>query len=490
LKTLLTIDIGTSSTKVSLFSVHGKLLASYQESYPIHYPEPGWAEQDPRAWWEAACRVSDKVIREAGAPTVAVVVVSGQTPSCVPVDEDGLPLRPAILWLDRRAHDQVSWLDENLGLDLAVAQTGNTLDSYFGGVKWLWFKQKEPERYKQTWKILQASSYIIYHLTGQVVLDHSQAGLCSPCYNIYVRDWDHEICKTMGIDLAKLPDLKSANQIIGAVSTQAARVSGIPAGTPVTAGGGDFAFSCLGAGVFEPGEAVLMLGTAGNLLVADPAASDPRLINTIHILGGMLSLGGVLAGGSVTWFKDMLRWEGDDFYTRMETEAEGSPPGAQGLVFTPYLMGERTPIWDQQARGAFFGLSHIHHRGHLYRAVLEGVAYAFRGMLEIVTGSGTQIEKITLTDGGAQSMLWRQIFADVLGRPVSWQPTSGGTAMGAAISGALACGALSDPSAIKNWFGPTIDIYPDRATAETYASNFQVFQDFYPRVREFFPLIS
>jgi xylulokinase len=198
----------------------------------------------------------------------------------------------------------------------------------------------------------------------------------------------------------------------------------------------------------------------------------------------MLSLGGVMAGGSVEWFKDMLRWEGDDFYARMQAEAEGTPPGADGLVFLPYLMGERTPIWDPQARGVFFGLSSTHQRGHLYRALLEGVAYAFREMLEIVTGAGTQIEQITLTDGGARSALWRQIFADVLGRTVSWQPKSGGTALGAAIIAALACGELSGPDAAQNWFGATIDIHPDPALAAVYERNFQVFRALYSRLQD------
>jgi xylulokinase len=402
------------------------------------------------------------------------------------VDENGHALRPAILWLDRRAHQQASWLHENLGLDMAVARTGNTIDSYYGGVKWLWFKQHEPECYWRTWKILQASSYIIYHLTGQAVLDHSQAGLCSPCFNLYERHWDADICQTIGIELSKLPELKAASQIIGTVSAQAARVSGIPAGTPVTAGGGDFAFSCLGAGVVESSTAAVMLGTAGNLLVPDPTATDPRLINTIHVTGGMLSLGGVMAGGAVMWFKDMLWWEGDDFHTRMQAEAESTPPGAGGLVFLPYLMGERTPIWDHQARGVFFGLSNTHQRGHLYRAVLEGVAYAFRGMLEIVTNAGTQIDQITLTDGGARSPLWRQIFADVLGRTICWQPKSGGTALGAAIMAALACGELSGSEAIKSWFEPAVDIHPNIATADRYEHNFQVFQTLYPRVQDLF----
>jgi D-xylulose kinase len=486
MKTLLTIDIGTSSTKVALFSTQGDLLANYDEAYPIDHPKPGWAEQDPSVWWDATCRGAAKVLQDAGRPTVKAIAVSGQTPCCVPIDEGGQALRPAILWLDRRAHQQVSWLHENLGLDIAITRTGNTLDSYYGGVKWLWFKQREPELYQRTWKILQASSYIIYRLTGQAVLDYSQAGLCSPCFNLFEANWDADICRKMGIDLDKLPELKPANQIAGTVSTQAARMSGIPADTPVTAGGGDFAFSCLGAGVLKPGEAAAMLGTAGNLLVPEPAVSDPRLINTIHVTGGRLSLGGVTAGGSVEWFKNMLKWAGDDFHARMEAEAVTTRSGADGLVFLPYLMGERTPIWDHQARGTFFGLSNSHQRGHLYRAVLEGVAYAFRGMLEIVTGAGTQVERIILTDGGARSRLWRQIFADVLQQTVYWQPKSGGTSLGAAILAAMACGELSDTDVIESWFGPVVDVTPDIRTAAIYERNYQVFQAFYPRVRDLY----
>ena len=285
MKTLLIIDIGTSSTKASLFSVEGRLLHHHQQAYRVEHPKAGWAEQNPFIWWKAACQCSSSVIKEAGNPTIAAVTVSGQTPSCVPIDENGHALRPAILWLDRRAIQQVSWLQENLGLEKAVSRTGNTIDSYYGGVKWLWFKQEEPELYGRTWKILQASSYVIYHLTNQAVLDFSQAGLCSPCFNLYRQEWDSEILRLMEVDLAKLPILGSANQVVGMVSDQAARRSGIPAGTPVTTGGGDFAFSCLGAGVFGTGTAVMMLGTAGNLLVPDPAAIDPRMINTIHVTG-------------------------------------------------------------------------------------------------------------------------------------------------------------------------------------------------------------
>jgi xylulokinase len=485
-KTLLVIDIGTSSTKVSLFSVKGKLLYDHQQAYRNIYSKAGWAEQDPSIWWQAACQCSARVIKEAGNPTIAAVSVSGQTPSCVPVDEYGEALRPAILWLDRRADQQVSWLHQNLGLEKAVARTGNTIDSYYGGVKWLWFKQEEPELYKRTWKILQASSYIIYHLTSHVVLDYSQAGLCSPCFDLYQQEWDLDILKLMEIDLAKLPILRPAIQVVGMVSDQAARMSSIPAGTPVTTGAGDFAFSCLGAGVLGTGTAVMMLGTAGNLLVPDPAAIDPRLINTIHVTGEKLSLGGVIAGAALTWFKDMLNWKGEDFYLCMETEADETSPGADELVFLPYLMGERTPIWDDKARGIFFGLSNIHQRGHLYRAILEGIAYAFRAMLDIVTESGTTIQNIVLTDGGAQSKLWRQIFVDILGRPIQWQARSGGTALGAAITAAIACGELSGFDSMMRWFTPAININPDPKNVAVYDRNFQVFQSLYPKVKDLY----
>ena len=483
MKTLLAIDIGTSSTKAALFSTNGDLLASQGEVYRGYTPQPGWAEQDPRDWWSAACRCTTRVMADTGHPDIAAVAVGGQTPSLVAVDRKGDPIRPAIQWMDRRAHPQVGWLEKKIGSKAAIATSGNLLDSYYGGVKWLWFREQEPDRYQQTWKILQASSYIIYHLTGQVVLDYSQAGLCSPCFNLFERAWDAGICREMGIDLDKLPPLKSADQIIGVVGTEAARMSGIPAGTPVAAGAGDFALSCLGAGVLGRGEAAAMLGTAGNLLVADPVATDPRLINTVHLTGDRLSLGGVMAGGSVEWFKTMLAWDGDDFYTRLEQEAAGTETGARGLVFLPYLMGERTPIWDSGARGVFFGLSNTHQRGHLYRAILEGVAYAFREMLEIVIEGGTPVDQITLTDGGARSSLWRQIFADVLGIPVHWQP-GGGTLLGTATLAGVASGLLSGFDSIQNWLGPVTSHHPDSAHAVAYDQCYKVYRQLYPRLKD------
>jgi xylulokinase len=481
--TLLAIDIGTSATKAALFSLAGELLAVQTQEYGVDHPQPGWAEQDPRAWWSAACRCTTRVMAEAGQPAVAAVAVSGQTPSLVAVDQQGQPLRPAVLWLDRRAHPQVAWLEAHLGGQAAIAASGNLLDSYYGGVKWLWFRREEPQLYRQTWQIWQASSYLIYHLTGVPLLEVSQAGLCSPCFNLHTQSWDPFVCDRMGLDLGKLPPLVPATYIAGGITPQAARQTGIPAGTPVCAGGGDFALSCLGAGSPRPGSAVVMLGTAGNLLVPDPAGTDPRLINTRHVSGGGLSLGGVYSGGVVTWLRTLLGLDPAEAYTQLEAEAAATPPGAEGLVFLPYLMGERTPIWDPHARGLFFGLSQAHQRGHLYRAALEGVAYAFREMLDIVAGTGTPIHQVTLTDGGARSPLWRQIFADVLGLPVHWQP-GGGTLLGTALLAGVACGALPGFEAIDSWLGPATTLQPRPETAALYGCRFDTYGQLYGRLKD------
>jgi xylulokinase len=291
----------------------------------------------------------------------------------------------------------------------------------------------------------------------------------------------------MGIKLEMLPDLVPSTAVIGRVAPHAASVSGIPAGTPVAAGAGDYALSCLGAGAIGPGDAVAMLGTAGNLLVAEPSGRDPRLINTIHATGGALCLGGVMAGGLINWLREILDLEAEQLYTTLETEAASTPPGADGLVFLPYLQGERTPVWDPNARGMFFGLTTRHRRAHLYRAVLEGAAFAFRQMLEIVQGTGTPIQSVALTDGGARSPLWRQIFADVLGIPVHWQPKSGGTLLGTALLAGVACGQLPGFEAIESWLGPVTILQPIPDRKPTYERLFSIYSQLYDRLKDLYP---
>ncbi len=486
----LTIDIGTSSAKAALYDQNGRLLISRSHEYPLLRPQVNWSEQQPEEWWQAVQLICSQVMNESQRPDVCVVCVCGQSPSCVPIDRSGRPLRPAILWLDRRATPQVKWLQENISQPLAAKVCSNTLDSYFGGVKWLWYLQEEPEEYKKTWKILQANGYIVHALTGEVSIDPSNAGICSPCFQLDSGEWNREACNVMGLDAEKLPAVSPSEQIVGEVTRAAARATGIPAGVPVVCGAADFACACLGAGVIEAGQAAVMLGTAGNVLVPGLSGTDPRLLNTKHATGAPLSLGGVMAGGVVSWFVDALGIDTPDVFALLENEARQTPAGAEGLIFLPYLMGERTPIWDPDARGVFFGLSAKHRRGHMYRAVLEGVAYAFRQIMEILSQLGSPVAEIVMINGGARSPLWRQIFADVLGVQVRWLPNSGGTILGGAYLAAVGCGDVTGFSAIRDWLEPTQNTFPNPESAAVYLRQYQVYTGLYPRLKDSFSRLS
>jgi xylulokinase len=482
----LSIDIGSTSAKAALYRPDGTLAESQCASYPIQYPHPGWAEQNPDDWWNAARHCCHQLLHSISGEEICVVSISGQAPGCVPIDRQGKPLRLAIIWMDRRAVPQVELLRVRLGTNMAEEISGNTLDSFFGGLKWAWFRQNEPQLYDKTWKLLQANNYVSHRLTGEISTDPSQAGLCSPCFNLRDRRWDPSICDRMGLDLEKLPPIFPSKGIIGQVTRAASVETGLPMGIPVICGGGDFACACLGAGVVEQGSAAMMLGTSGNLLVPGFPKTDPRLLNTIHVTGGSLSLGAVMAGGAVNWFRTMLGMDQAVFYNTLDAEASQTPPGAEGLVFLPYLMGERTPVWDPYARGVFMGLSTSHTRGHLYRAVLEGVAYAFRQMMEIISKNGAPIREIIAINGGARSSLWRQIFADVLEVPVRWRPTSGGTSLGSAFLAAQSCANDLSIADLSSWLEPTQDTFPNLNAVNSYQSQFEIFCSLYDRLKDFF----
>jgi xylulokinase len=483
----LSIDVGTSSTKLSLFADNGLLLASRASSYPVEYPRAEWAEQDPHLWWQAVRALAPELMQAAQPHKLAAICVSGQTPLCTPVDAEGEPLRKAVLWLDRRATPQVDWLQHHLGEERCHSASANRLDSYFGGVKWLWFRQEEPHLFSRTWKIFQASSYITWLLTGEAVIDPSQAGLCSPCFNFESGQWDAGICGEMGLPIDILPEIRPSAEVIGAVSSAAALATGLPEGTPVVCGGGDFACACLGAGVTGRGQAALMLGTAGNLLFPGATNRDPRLLHTCHLNNQPLPFGGVLAGGNLNWFASLLGDSSPDLFQRLDREASSVPPGCEGLIFLPYIMGERTPIWDPSARGAFIGLSSRHSRSHLYRAVLEGVAFAFRQIYEI---AGAPVGSVTAIDGGARSPLWRSILASALELPVLEGGQRSGTALGSAFLAALGAGTAQSFADITAWAETHSITEPDPAACRRYAELYPVYLGLYPKLQEDFQRIK
>ncbi len=361
----LSIDIGTSAAKVSAYDADGSLLVSRSASYVIEALQAGWAEQDPDEWWRAVCSLTPQVMAAISGHRLAAISVCGQAPLCTPVDAHGRPLRKAILWLDRRATQQVDWLVEHVGEERCLRIGANRLDSYFGGLKWLWYRQNEPELFSRTWKIMQANGFVSWKLTGASAIDPTQAGLCSPCFDMATGQWDAAICETMGIPLTILPEIRPSQAVIGNVHAEAALASGLPLGTPVVCGAGDYACACLGAGVVRQGSAALMLGTAGNLLMPGASSPDSRLLHTQDAAGSPLTLGGVLAGGNLSWFaalfEDLSGGIAPDFFAGADDAAALVPAGSDGLLYLPYLMGERTPIWDPDARGAFVGLHQPSH---------------------------------------------------------------------------------------------------------------------------------
>ena len=484
MQSFLAIDAGTSSIKLSLFGEDGHLLKTEAARCAVRYPRPEWAEQDPEDWWRAVRSLAPRFEALFRQHRLAAISVSGQTPLAVPVDKTGRALRPAILWLDRRAAPQVDWLRDTIGEATCRAISRNRLDSYFGGVKWLWFRQNEPELFAQTWKILQASSFVTLRLTGQAVIDPSQAGLCSPCFDAEKGIWDADICEKMGLPLELLPEIRPSTAVVGKVTRAAAQACGLPEGTPVVCGGGDFACACLGAGVDRPGRAALMLGTAGNLMFpgAQSSLPDARLLHTWHVTGQPLTFGGVLAGGNLEWFAGLYQAEHPGF-AELDQAAEQIAAGSEGLLFLPYLMGERTPVWDPAARGAFVGLTARHTRAHLYRAVLEGVAFAFRQIKDLA--GAARLEEIVALDGGARSAVWRQILADVLGAPLRAGGEQSGTALGSAFLAARGAGRVERFEQINDWLEPGSLQQPDAQRQAHYDKLYKVYCQLYPILKEY-----
>lgn len=492
---MLGCDVGTSSTKSAIYDIKGNILGSSESEYSISYPRPTWAEADPELWWNAAKMTIRGAIRQAkvDGSEIVGISVSGLAPDCVPIDKGGKPVRPAILWIDRRATRECEWIKENIGADKVRQISGNTIDTYFAGPKWLWFKNNEPKLFKKTWKILQGHSYIIYRMTREAVTDFSHGGMCAPNFDLFRKKWSEEVCETTGISIEVLPSLYSSHKIIGEVTEEGAKQTSLKKGTPVVAGGGDFACSTLGSGVISAGEACQMLGTAGNILipVGRTIKPDPRLINTVHVTGDYLTLGSMFAGGILRWFRDELApLEAETAinahtspYALLDRKVQEIPPGAEGMIVLPYFMGERTPIWDPYARGLFLGITAYHTRLHMYRAILEGIAYGFLHMIEIAKEAGVNVREIVSVNGGAKSKLWRQIFADVLGIPIAYCAKGGGATMGDSFLAGVGTGHLKSFNSVKEWVLITDSTRPRREAHSTYLRYYRLYRRVYEHLK-------
>lgn len=485
---ILGIDIGTTGMRAAVFEPTGEMIGDASFTCGHDSPRPGWAEARPDVWWRTTQRLCEELrARGIALADLAAIAVTGQAPTAVLLDAAFQPIRPAILWLDTRATAEAAALG---------------VHAYYLGPKLQWLARHEPDALARTTCILQSHAFIAQRLTGEIATDPSTAALCLPLFDLAARRWDLSACAAVGVDPARLPPIRRAHDILGAVTRAAAAVTGLREGTPVVVGGGDFAAATLGAGVVAEGDACLMLGTAGNLLVPRRTpGTDPRLINSHHVGADLwLSLGGTLSGGAQEWLRHALarRASGEDTAVRgalpsfeaLEAEAAAVDPGADGLLCLPYLQGERTPIWDTEARGVFVGLGLHHGRGHLWRALLEGIALGFVDCQQILESSGVRLRSVVAANGGGKSALFRQILCDALGVPLSYTPQGGGTVAGAAILAALGVKLLNDANEAKSWRGSTLRHEPDPASQSRYRELLALRREVYSGVKSVFPALA
>ena len=447
---LLGIDIGTSACKVALYDAEGSPLAEGVAEYPIYYPHPGWAQQDPNLWWGA---VKDCLLQLPQANVVGIGI-AGQSWSAVMLTNDGGVMCPTPIWMDTRAGSICDILRESLGEDAIFAVCGNPLQPTYTLPKILWYKENMPQIYANADKVLQCNSYIAYCLTGEVTQDVSQ-GYGLHCFNIHTGEWDDVLCKEMGIRRSLLPDIVPSHRIIGKVTAKAAAACGIREGIPVVAGGLDAACGTLGVGVIDVGQTQEQGGQAGGMsLCLDKSLADRELILGFHVVPGrwLLQGGTVGGGGILRWFekefgkpwRDSATAKGTSPFYEMDNMAAKIPAGSEGLIFLPYMAGERSPIWNKDAKGVFYGLDYSKTSGHFVRACMEGVAFSLMHNLAVAERAGAKAERLRAMGGAANSLLWTQIKSDVTGKPIDVPSSDTATTWGAAMLAGVAVGMYND----------------------------------------------
>lgn len=445
------LDVGTSGVKAILVAPDGEVAASATAPLALSTPRPGWAEQDPDAWWQAARRALRSVLDRSDVE-VSAVGITGQMHSSVFLDREGGVVRPALLWCDGRTTAECAEITERVGGESRLRELAcNPALEGFTLPKLLWLRRHEPAAWERVAKVLLAKDFVRYRLTGTLASEPSDAS-GTLMFDTARRRWSREILEAVQVDPALLPELGGSSEVLGVVSANAAVATGLEAGTPVVGGGADNACGAAGVGAVSAGEMVVSWGTSGTVLApSDEPRVDPGLrVHTFcHVAPELWYLMGVVlsAGGAFAWYRDHLAPElasDEERDARLVEEARGVPAGADGLTFLPYLQGERTPHRDAAARGAILGLSLAHRRAHLTRAVLEGVCYALRDSVGILRELGVREGTLLLTGGGARSPFLRQLQAEVFGAPVTTVNREEGPAYGAALLAAVGVGAFAD----------------------------------------------
>ncbi|NPU98454.1 MAG: xylulokinase [Candidatus Omnitrophica bacterium] len=496
---LIGIDVGTSGTKTVLFDEAGNALASATIEYPLHMPNPGWTEQDPEDWWQATVKSIQAVLKQSGVPAGEVkgLGLSGQMHGSVFLDEKHQVVRPAILWNDSRTAAECEEITRVIGERRLIELASNPALTGFTAPKAVWLKNKEPENFKRTRTLCLPKDYVRFRLTGEMAMEVSD-GAGTLLFDVKNRTWSREILEKLGIPVEWMPKLYESTDVCGTITPEVANLTGLKAGTLVVGGGADNACGATGTGVVVEGRVLSSIGTSGVILAPSKTPqTDPegRAHTFCHSVPNLWYLMGVVlsAGMSLRWYRDVIadseraqaEKTGTDPYDVLTRLAQESPVGSEGLIFLPYLTGERTPLKDPYARGGFIGLTIRHQRRHLVRAVLEGITFAMRDSLEIVRSLGVRIDEVRATGGGAKSAFWRQLQADIFGCEIATLGSDQGPAFGAAIMAGVGTGVYASiPEACDAILSVVERTEPDPARVQEYNDYYQVYHSLYPGIRE------
>lgn len=500
---LIGVDIGTGGTKAVVFDKNGIMLGQGFKEYGVLTPQPAWAEQWPDVWLDGVVSTLKAALDDSGlqAKDILAVAISGlYSGSGVPVDKDLKPIRPCMIWMDRRARKQTRWVKDNVPLDTIFGITGNYVDSYYGFTKIMWMRDNEPELWKRVHQFVTAKDYVIQRMTGELATDYSSAGNIGGVFDIRKKTWSDEMCGILGIPKSCLPErITRSHDVVGRLNKQFADLTGLLEGTPIVAAGIDAPVAQFSCGVVAEGEHVAMVGTSmcwGT--VSDGKNLTPGLISYPYVVNDDTTIytfgGGATSGAIVRWFrdefgaleKDFQARTGVDAYTLIELEMKAKKigPGANGLLVLPYFMGERSPIWDPDARGVIMGLTLTHGKEHVFRAMMEGVAMSLRHNLEAATEAGIKLDpNCYMVGGAAKSDFWSQIFADVTGYNIRRLSQNVEAPFGDAFLAGMAVGVFQKGEEIKKWLAFREENKVDKETHKLYGKYYELYKRLYDETK-------
>ncbi|MGO5550184.1 xylulokinase [Lachnospiraceae bacterium LCP19S3_B12] len=492
---IISIDIGTSSCKTALFYKDGTIAGMASQEHGTVFGAGHVVEQSPEEWWKRSVKTIRQVLGTTGVrpSQIGVIGIDSHSSSVIPVSAEGKALYSAMIWTDRRAIQEKEWIDREVGQEVLTQINGNRNDESNAACKILWLKRNCPSLYRDTYKILNASGYMVYRMTGKFSSNISEGGL-SQLLDIEKGRWSKELIDACGLDLEKLPDIYHCYEIVGGITAEAADQTGLESGTPVVAGTMDAVACGLGCGITKKGDAYI---TGGTVTALGVCTDKPLKNGTVHVYhhivpGAWCNMAGVdYGGGNYRWFRDTFMEHTDtgEAYETMNRMAESVPPGAEKLLFLPTTVGQRCPQWDGLMRGVFLGVAPVHTKAHFVRAIMEGNAFAVREIMELMEELGAEVKNLMIAGGIARSRIWMEIFENILERPLYVAKFEEATVLGNMLNAAYGVGLLEDFHKARDYCRFQ-ELPPDQEQSEKYQRLFEVYKKMYPALKERFRELS